>query len=247
MFPPLARKRICSTLALMFLCFGLAPGGAWAGYVVTASGTDTDGPIAAKAVFTAGNGYIQVVLYNTQSGNASPGQSVSQFFFQVNGLSGPTGVSSVSGNTINFATNTAGTVTNGNPADYHWGFDTHNGVYALLDVSSGQWNGPPGQPQYMIIGPNAAAGPLQNSFNPFFNSWATFIVTDPGITVNTALNASDITNVQFGFGTGPETVLNGSQSPVVPAPPSIVLCAIGGIGFAGFLIVRSRRRQLAAA
>jgi hypothetical protein len=243
------RKRVSIALTLAFSWAALIPGAAWAGYVVAASGnTPNDGPIAATAVFTAGNGYIQVVLSNTQSGNGSPGQAVSQFFFQVaNGLSTPTGISNISGNTIRFDTSpyTTGSVSTNKPGDVHWGFATQNGVTALLDVSSPGWNGPGGQPQYMIIGPNAGGGPLENNFDPYFNGSATFIIADKGVTANTVLNSSNITNVVFGFGTGPEAQLPGG--PVVPAPPSIVLLGIGGIGLAGFLTIRSRRPKPAAA
>jgi hypothetical protein len=238
----------------MFLYAGLTPGAACAGYIVYASGsTPNDGPIAAQAEFIAGNGFIKVVLSNTQSGNASPGVAVSQLFFQVNNISAPTGFSNtggpntgVSGNTISFGPPiTTGTVTNGTPGDYHWGFASKGGVFALLDVSSPGWDGPGGQPQYMIIGPKAGGGPLENNFDPYFNGSATFFIVDPGITANTTLNASTISNVVFGFGTGPEKQLSGTQA--VPAPSSIVLVGIGGIGLAGFLLIRSRRRQPAAA
>jgi hypothetical protein len=250
---PASKRFFSTTLALTLLYFGLIPTVARADFMVTASGTESQvGSIGASATFSSyysnGQGYIKIVLTNTATGNSDPAQAVSQLFFQVaNGLAAPGNVTSVSGNWINFANNTTGSVTNGTPGTYHWGNQTVGGVYGLLDVSSGQFQGGPGgKVQYMIIGSSPSVGNnLQTNFNPYFNGSATFLIADSSITSSTVLTANDITNVQFGFGTGPEAKLNGTVA--TPAPPSIVLYGLGGIGVAGFVIWSRRRRPAAAA
>jgi hypothetical protein len=244
-------KRIsCAILLLTFLGVGLIPAEARAGFLTFtgSSGTDADSPFAASAVFTPGNGFIQVVLSNTQSGNSDSGVAVSGLFFSVaNGLPAPTGISSLSGTTIDFSNNNqTATVTKGNPSDYDWGFAVQNSQFGLINGNDNGLTGPGDQPNYLIIGPNPDTSngqSLTGPHNPFFDGSITFILTAPGVTTNTVLDTTNITNVSFTFGSDS----SGTGVMHNPAPPSIILLGIGGLCFGIYLLWSRRRPQTVAA
>jgi hypothetical protein len=109
----------------------------------------------------------------------------------------------------------------------------------------------------MII-PSGAMPTGSDQFNPFFNVSATFTLNTPNVTTNTVLDTTDITNVQMGFGTGPDTTVTASgsgssggpgplQGLSTPAPPSAFLFALGGLGFAAFAGWSRRRPHSQAA
>jgi hypothetical protein len=77
-----------------------------------------------------------------------------------------------------------------------------------------------------------------NNNAPVVNDAVVFNLTSPN-----ALNPSNITGVEFAYGTGNgEGGFLGSTLTPVPAPPSVILMGLGGLGLLGFsrLIVRKR-------
>ncbi len=79
-----------------------------------------------------------------------------------------------------------------------------------------------GNPKYMILPSSGTAGPgasLANSnFYPFIIGPACFFLTESGITSSTSLTGADFTDVQVGFGTGPDTTLGVGTGVVTPLP-----------------------------
>jgi hypothetical protein len=168
-------------IPMALLCLGLSPAVTWAGpltYTVSGTSSGGSGQVSAQAVFTAGNGFIQVdvtnfaVASNLAKGiTPNAGQAVSALHVSFgNGLSLPTLFTEVKGSTITFP----GTTTS--PADVkypgtgvdsldHWGFTT-SGTTAQLDDVNNPLVG--GNPQYMIkySGANITSG--GSNLDPFF-------------------------------------------------------------------------------
>ncbi len=240
-------------LALALLFIVLTNPGARADLIYTAqsSTANSDGPVEAQGTFTPGNGVITIVLQDLQSGIHSAGQEVSQLLFSVGGgLPTPTGFTQLQGNTISFAKNGSVSGTGFDSASgpgsgplLHWGFATSSGNVTLETVGNVAAGG---QPNHMIVGPNPNPNASLHNFNPHFADSATFTLTEPGVTSSTVLTASEIFNVQIGFGTGPEAVLEAvlvSQNTPVPEPRTIAMLLSGGVCTAGVLACRRWKRR----
>jgi hypothetical protein len=243
-------------MAAILMGGALNPGLANAGSVTfTASGSDSDGPLAASITFTAINGGFDITVTNTETGTFAKGQAISDFSFSVGGtLSTPTAFTEqtgvmfnpVSGGSWTLASGTAfDTVLSPTPpqpyAINHWGFQT-TGASVVLATAGSPVPGA-GNPTWMILPSTGTAGPgnsLANSnFFPFIIGPTNFFLTVPGVTSSTDLNASNILNVTLSFGTGPDKVLPGT---VVPEPSSVVMGAMGFIGLIGVLARRLGRK-----
>jgi hypothetical protein len=236
-------KRATWVLASLALLLG-SVGQAKADMIYEVSGSGSDGALAAEADFSIGNGTITVVLKNLQTNLGSAGQAISGLTFTASGLQSPAGLSlvSYSGDAVNV--NADGSITDFGTTTYsgsilsngHWGAFSSNGMTALTG----------GQPDHMILGPPkyATNGNVvgKGQFNPWFENSATFVLNAPGVTTD-----STISNVDFFFGTGPDSHLNGvPKSVVTPAPPSVILLGVGAVSIAGFAALSRRRRRLAA-
>jgi len=226
----------------------------------------SDGPVLGEADFTLGNGTITVVLKNLQTGMTSQGQALSSISFQLNPGS-ISSLSSVAGEVVSVASSTGNVTSSGsisvkqgpNTIVYQLGSQTYSGS-TLSDSHWAVTSSPSGltalsgmKPNHMILGPASGSGTYPgvtggfDNFDPYFQGPVTFVLNTSGVTANTT-----ISNVVFNFGTGANEH-TATGTPIVPplivgvpAPPSAFLLGLGGIGLA-CLLVRSRRRQLAAA
>jgi hypothetical protein len=241
-----SKRRWSCLLTLALLAMVLTGSDVRADLIYAVQGADSDGPVQAQVTFTPGNGVLTIVIQDLQSGIHSAGQEVSQLLFSVGGgLGTPTGFTQLQGNTISFNKNGSVSGTGFDSASgpgstplLHWGFATSGSDVTLETVGNVAAGG---QPQHMIVGPDPNPNASLHNFNPHFADSATFTLTDPGVTSSTVLTSSQIFNVQFGFGTGPEAVLEavlvGPNSPV-PEPGALAMLLSGGVCAGGVVACR---------
>lgn len=232
------------------LALAMASSTAWGTLIsFTASGTGSDGALSAEADFNITDGQLVVTLTNLLGADVirSAGQALSDISFDLSDDVGTPGSTSASG---------------------QFGDVSSTGVVTY--VSSDTWGSPPpgetdttpirwfangsiggtsitleaiggGQPSQMVVPFVADGGSLSNVNNGFqnFNAYVigpvTFTMALPGVTSNTT-----ISNVQFSFGTGPDTFLPGTEvppSPGLPEPGALALMALGLVG-----LVAARRK-----
>jgi hypothetical protein len=222
-----------------------------------ANGAGNDGSLSATAEFhtsydsASQTATITVTITNNlKPGDyTSQGQAVSSLQFTVN--STPTAVTpgSASGQLIDVGSGGLVTPLGGTPD--RWLSTAGNdlslkGNSVTLAVAGNQVGG--GNPTEMILGlpdntgayPNANSGGATNGhFDPWVEGSATFTVKLSGLS-----SLPDITATQFGFGTSPDTTLDGNLIFHNPEPTSLALAAMS-IGSLGFVrLIRSRRRAL---
>jgi hypothetical protein len=205
-----------------------------------ASGTGGDGPLSGQADFTVRAGQIVVALTNTLGASlfVSQGQALSQITFAVTNLSGMMFTTTGSGSAI--------TITNGGTtpasADPNRWKTTGSTTLQLTALSGGkpQLMIAPGGGNYPNIHPNFA----NNGFNPYFDGSATFTITIPNLPAN-----SRIGNVVFGFGTGPDTSLPGTNGGGAAPAPSSMIITLTGLAILGLTGLSSafRRRKVVPA
>lgn len=273
--PPLWLKvGVAVTLALVLLPT-TSRAGVW-----TASGNEgnnpSGSPLSASADFEFTlnatpntGGILSITLTNTLAANIfrDNGQGLSDIKFTLSNDAGSLTSSSASGQFGNISKkNPAGVVTyvsadsmNGNTSPLRWlgqggnppngsGSFSITGGTILMEAIGG------GGPSQMITPYMTNGGTFTNANQGLDsqNSWvigpATFTLALSGITAQTTVTA-----VQFSFGTGPDTYIDGSNGGgtgtpgggAAPAPPSVVLLGFGGLGL-GLFLARSRRRLAAA-
>jgi hypothetical protein len=234
----------------------------------------SDGHVSARATFSTftglvinGTSYngIQIVIDNLEllNGGNGEGQSISGITFSVGGglASSATGLvqdQGLAAQTYGTNVNPLGTVTgtsSSSPAFEHWG-SALSGNNTGVTLETAGTAAQAGKPKYLIVGALTNGGSYNASYlqhDPNFYLSATFWVADPNVNANTVLTTSNITNVQFAFGTGPSFggPATGSNSPppvVVPAPSTAVLSVLGLAALAPVgLLRRGRSRFLALA
>lgn len=243
--PMVARALLAVAVVLI-----AAPGASAAAITFTTSGSDSDGPLAASAMFVTSAGQIQLVLSNDLAANVirSAGQAVSDISFTLSGAAGTLGTTSATGQFGNINPDHSVTYIAGSPTRWLGAGGQGNfsvvGSMVTLEAIGG------GQPSQMIapaIADGAVYGNLNNgfrNFNPYVIGPATFTFAMSGVSSNTT-----VTSVTFSFGTGPDTFLSGTCTSgcggsggggqTVPEPATLVLFAGGLAAYASLL----RRRR----
>ena len=169
--------------------------------------TDSNGSVDASAIITLGNGTVTVTLTDLLQNPVSSGQTLSGINFNISGASGSATLATATGYTTSIMSGGSYTpsATAGNLA--HWGATTSNlstiGIVGMM-------------PYDLIVGPDnlggfsgtsvsggkySAANNGFGNFNPYVLGSATFTIDISGVTSNSTLS-----EVNFEFGTQPETV-----------------------------------------
>jgi hypothetical protein len=180
----------------------------------TASGSGSDGTLAASADFTISGGQISVTIKNLLSAATirSAGQAVSDLSFILSNAPGTLGTTSASGQLANIADGGGVTNVSGNPT--RW-LGTSPGGFSIVGNTITLETIGGGKPDQMLI-PSGASFPNVNNgfdnFNPYIVGPATFTLALSGVTA-----ATTISGVTFSFGTGPDTFIPGVPVPV-PSP-----------------------------
>src|SRR5437588_7908019 len=202
----------------------------------TASGTGSDGALAASANFTTNSGQISVTITNLLSPSVirSAGQTVSDLIFTLSNAPGTLGATSASGQLANIGA--GGTITNVSGTPNRWlgqgppppdgtGFFSIAGNTITLEAIGG------GQPSQLLLPSsssfiNANASITGGQFNPFVVGSLVVTLALSGVTA-----ATTITGATFSFGTGPDTFITGTPS-AIPLPAAFPLFAtgLGGLG-----------------
>ena len=236
---------------------GTAPSVQAAPITFSATGTGSDGSLAATAQFKTSPGQIQVTLSNGLAADVirSAGQALSDISFTLSNAPGTVGTLSASGQLGNIADGGLVTYTSGDPVRFlqqgppppgGTGFFSVVGNTVTLEAIGG------GQPSEMIVPFIANGGTFANTnngfdnFNPYTIGPATFTLALSGVTANTTVTAAT-----FSFGTGPDTFLpgtctSGCTSPPPPPPPPLNVPEPGtllliGSALLGFGLLRRRK------
>lgn len=214
-------------------------------YITSTGATTTGGSVDAKAVFTLGNGTIDITLTNLFQNPKSDAQLISALTFTVSGVgTNSASLSSITGNTSSIDTSsgtysspTAITSVSSTP----WAATNTSGTLYLNDLTGGK-------PNDLIIGPDdkgyldpSKGGKYTNAnssisqHNPVILGSATFVIDITGVT-----SSSHLSGVTFQFGT-----TSGSNQSVgvlsVPEPSTMAMGLSAMAMMAGVLIRRRRR------
>jgi len=220
---------------------------------ITPPGSSTAGPVAAKATFITGNGFVNITLTDLEVNPSNASQLLSGLSFTLsNGATTGTLFSSMG---THVTVNTGGTYSVGSSGAAGWGLN--NNVSGGLQLNALGYVGPAG----LIIGSSGAGGTYSNAnssiagnpaaHNPFLLNSMTFIVDIASVTSTTTVTSSTFLfgttpgqfkvlgttpgqfNVQGCVSTDPSCGLSS-----VPEPVSLVLT---GSGLIGLLFLRRRR------
>jgi len=244
-------RKIASLCSLVLL--GTAVSARASSFTFDASGSGGDGPLSATAVFTVSNGQIQIVLTNDLSAATigSVGQSISDISFFLSNAPGTVGTATATGQQGNIDSSGKVTYITGSPGRF---IGVGGGDYCvnhsdpncgtnqiLLEAIGGS------QPNELIFptiangGTYASLAPGANVHSPYTIGPGTFTLNLSGVT-----NLTTISDVEFSFGTGPDTFLPGTRRPPgVPEPSSLMLLGTGILGAAGLFYRRMSRAELA--
>jgi hypothetical protein len=246
----LARRdfSIVKTIKLgVFLALPLALGASQIFSTPTGSST-TDGNVNAQATFTlvnvGGVNELQLTLQDFLPNATSTGQLLSDFQFQISGVTNLTLLSS-SAQSISIADN--GSSTLGSTGSTGWASGAFGGGFIVCAICP-QGFGQSAGPSNLIIGP----GPYTNAngsiagnqpHNPFLDQTATFTFTGTGLTTSSVVSSGI-----FSFGTqfGSDVIATGGSGTVGGGPgggetpePSTYFLSGAALGVLG--LVRRRR------
>jgi hypothetical protein len=235
---------VARRLAPVAFALTLASTGATAAFIsftgFSAQGPGTNDDLSAQADFTTNDGLLTVVLTNLLGADIirSAGQALSDVSFDLSDDVGTVGTLTAAGQFGDVDPSTGGTVTyvatdtqTGDTTPVRWLTSSNTvigGTHIVLEAIGG------GQPSQMI-GPFVANGGAYSNVNAGFDNFnsyvigpGTFTLQLSGVTANTT-----ISNVQFSFGTGPDTFVPGVPVPQpAPEPGTLAVLAIGLLALA---------------
>ena len=225
------------------------------------------GLVSAEVDFTAVNGGVQVTVTNTETNTTFKAQAISSLSFQVGSslvapsltnLSGLSGDPKSTGGLFNkkiqwmsqsgkaFSDSHAATGSGPYTID-HWSFGAtsssvnlaSDGKYLILP-SSGRVSWPT----------SLVSDLVDKKSEPYIIGPATFFLTMAGVTQYTNLDASNIKDVQVGFGTDPDILLPTkltsltplADPPAVPEPSTLAIAGLGALGLIGYGLRRRRTK-----
>jgi hypothetical protein len=208
---------------------------AFSGSVSAATFTAVDG--SATAVFTLGNGTVDITLTNNLTTTANITDLLSDLSFSISGGTTTLATTSVApgGSRLRCVDGTAGCVGTGDAANA-WFYGLNGQVGSSGDIGGGTYllTALVGNPKSLIIGDHSFScqakcpdGLGNQQFQPYLDGSATFSLLIAGVTAD-----STISNVVFSFGTAPERLVG------VPIPAAVWLFASGLLGLIGI----ARRR-----
>lgn len=211
--------------------------------VYTYVGTTAGGNVNVSATLTANAGSLTLILTNNTTNIGGVGQAISDIFFNLGALNlTGSSLTSITGTQVIVASDGTTTAGSANPllawtlAYGEGGFPTSFHLNALGT----------GEPELTIIGPpTAGVYSSANSsiagngpHNPFFNTSATFTITNALITTQTALP----TSVVFSFGTTAGDNHTGCLvgTNCTPSVPEPITSGLVGTGLIALFFVRRR-------
>jgi hypothetical protein len=233
-------------LAALALALGPNPAMASVSVWVTPTGTTGgDGAEGASAQFTSSTNQLTVTLTNTLAANLfrAPGQALSDITFTLSNATTATNFTGstaagqfgdVSGSTVTYVSSDDKT---GNTTPVRWFANgSVSGTTVTLETIGG------GQPSQMIApfvsnSPPGGQYPSANGGLDNFNSYvigpATFTLNLPGVTA-----ATTVTAATFSFGTTPDMPFITGIPQVIPEPSTMIMAALGAVGFLGYGVRR---------
>jgi hypothetical protein len=213
-----------SVLLVALFCTSAAFAGTFT-FSTAPGATETGGnAVNAQAIFTTGNGTLEITLNNLLVNPKTVAQNISDLFFTLNNVTTGGSLTSSSGTERTVAAN--GTFTDGSSVSTGWVFSVSGGTFHLdglnsaLDVPAHTIIGAPNGSNVYSNANNSITG--NGPHNPFLRSGVTFDLAIAGINADTV-----ITGATFSFGTTSGDNVPGGGNNTPDSGMTLVLLAIG--------------------
>ncbi len=199
-----------------------------------ATGSGGNGPLSASAAVVTSAGQLQITLTNDLATDVikSSGQAISGISFDIINP-GTLGTVTATGQQGSISTTGLVSYSSGSPGNF--GVTVSPSGNLLLTTLGG------GQPSEMIVpfllngGDFSSVNKGFQNFDPYTIGPATFTLDLAGLTANTS-----VSDVNFYFGTGPDTTVVGIDPPTITATPEPSSLFLLGTGLLGLVVVGRR-------